>query len=58
MPTLDLTQSEADAVQSALATYTNRMEQANSKYPHDHYVEQAELCYAVVEKLNQAEGRE
>lgn len=58
MPTLDLTQAEADAVRSALATYANRMGQAYGKSPHDDYVAQAELCDDVVEKLNKAEGRE
>jgi len=57
MPTIDLTKAEADAVRSALATYANRMGQAYGMYQHEDYVAQAELCDAVVEKLNKAEGR-
>jgi hypothetical protein len=58
MPTIDLTDAEADAVRSALATYADRMDQAYGMYQHADYVAQAELCDAVVEKLNTAEGRE
>jgi hypothetical protein len=58
VPTLDLTDDEADAVRSALAHYANRMGQAYGMYPHEDYAAQAELCEDVVEKLNKAEGRE
>ena len=58
MPTLDLTQAEADAVRSALANYADRMWQAHGTSQHDGYAAQAVLCDSVVEKLNQAEGRE
>jgi len=34
------------------------MAQAYGMYQHADYVAQAELCDAVVEKLNKAEGRE
>jgi len=58
MPTIDLTQAEADAVRSALATYANRMAKWYQEKQHPDYDDQERLCDAVVEKLNQAEGRE
>jgi hypothetical protein len=58
MPTIDLTDAEADAVRSALATYANRMAKWYRDNQHPDYDDQERLCDAVVEKLNTAEGRE
>jgi hypothetical protein len=58
MPTLDLTDDEADAVRCALSTYADRMGQAHRATQHPDYLAQAELCEDVTGKLNQAEGRE
>jgi hypothetical protein len=57
MPTLDLTDEEADAVRSALAQYADRMEQRGALNPDPDWFTQERLCDAVVEKLNKAEGR-
>jgi hypothetical protein len=58
MPTLDLTDDEADAVRSALAHYGNTMSYLHAINQHEDYLAQAELCEDVTGKLNQAEGRE
>lgn len=61
MPTLELTDEEADVVRSALANYADEMtrraiEFANKVIQED-CLTVAATCDAVVEKLNKAEGR-
>jgi len=62
MPTLDLTEKEADAVRSALANHADEMTRRAVKTGYaairDDYFLEAAACDAVVEKLNKAEGRE
>jgi hypothetical protein len=57
MPTLDLTDDEADAVRCALSVFADRMGQCYRATQHPDYDDQERLCDAVVEKLNRAEGR-
>lgn len=60
MPTLELTEKEADVVRSALANHADEMERrADGKQPaiFDDYMLEVATCDAVVKKLNKAEGR-
>ena len=61
MPTLELTEKEADAVRSALANHAAEMTRRADKTEHDAVFDdcmlEAATCDAVVEKLNKAEGR-
>ena len=55
---LELTEKEADVVRSALARYLNFLMQAGSMNPKLDYFAKERISFAVLEKLEKAEGRE